>query len=82
LLRKLGRTVAQQWLLAGHLPVITVPPAEEQRAKEILARHVAQDWTLCDATSIAVLHGRGVSRVFTFDHHFRQYRRHHVLGLG
>ena len=81
LLRKLGRTVARQWLLAGNLPVVTVLPAEEQRAKEILARHVDKDWTLCDAISFAVLESRGVSRAFTFDHHFRQFGRFKVLGL-
>lgn len=82
LLRKLGRTVARQWLLTGHLPVVAVLPAEEQRAKEILARHVDKDWTLCDATSFAVLDARRVSRAFTFDRHFRQYGRFQVLGLA
>ena len=81
LLRKLGRTVARQWLLAGRLPVVTVLPVEEHRAKDILARHVDKDWTLCDAISFAVLDARRVSRAFTFDHHFRQYGRIHVLGL-
>jgi predicted nucleic acid-binding protein len=81
LLRKLGRTVARQWLFTGSLPVVAVLPAEEQRAKDILARHVDKDWTLCDAVSLAVLDARRVSRAFTFDHHFRQYGRLQVLGL-
>ena len=81
LLRKLGRTVARQWLLTGHLPVVGVVPTEEQRAKDILARHVDKDWTLCDAISFAVLDARRVSRAFTFDRHFRQYGRVQVLGL-
>jgi predicted nucleic acid-binding protein len=80
LLRRLGRTVARQWLLTSHLPVVAVIPAEEQRAKEILARHVDKDWTLCDAISFAVLDARRVPRAFTFDHHFRQYGRILVLG--
>jgi predicted nucleic acid-binding protein len=81
LVRKLGRTVARQWLLSGGLPVIRVLPAEEEKAREILARHVDKDWTLCDAVSFAVLEMRGVGRAFTFDRHFRQYGRVHVLGL-
>jgi predicted nucleic acid-binding protein len=81
LLRRLGRTVARQWLLAGNLPVVGALSGEEQRAREILARHVDKDWTLCDAISFAVLEARRVSRVFTFDHHFRQYGRFQVLGL-
>ena len=81
LLRKLGRTMARQWLLTGGLPVVPVSSAEEQRAKEILARHTDKDWTLCDAISFAVLDIRRLARAFTFDHHFRQYGRIQVLGL-
>ena len=80
LLRKLGRTIARQWLLTGGLPVVRVLPAEEQKAREILARHSDKDWTLCDAISFAVLETRRVGRAFTFDRHFRQYRRIQVLG--
>lgn len=81
LVRKLGREIARQWLLTGGLPVVRALPAEEQSAKEILARHTDKDWTLCDAISFAVLDARHVARAFTFDHHFRQYGRIQVLGL-
>jgi uncharacterized protein len=81
LLRKLGRAIARQWLLTGGLPVMRVLPAEEQKAREILARHTDKDWTLCDAISFAVLDTRRVDRAFTFDHHFRQYGRIQILGL-
>ena len=81
LVRKLGRTIARQWLLTGGLPVVRVLPGEEQKAREILARHTDKDWTLCDAISFAVLELRRVERAFTFDHHFRQYGRIQVLGL-
>jgi len=82
LLRRLGRGIAREWLLTGGLTVVPVLPAEEQRAKEILARHTDKDWTLCDAISFAVLDARRVTRAFTFDHHFRQYGRIQVLGLN
>ena len=81
LLRKLGRSLARDWLLTGGLTVVRVLPAEEQAAREILARHTDKDWTLCDAISFAVLDARRVARAFTFDHHFRQYGRIQVLGL-
>lgn len=81
LLRKLGRAIAREWLLAGGLPVVRAVPDEEQRAKEILARHTDKDWTLCDAISFAVLDTRRIRRAFTFDHHFRQYGRIEVVGL-
>ena len=69
-------------MLAGGLTVLTALPDEEQKAKEILARHTDKDWTLCDAISFAVLDARHVARVFAFDHHFRQYGRIHVLGVN
>jgi predicted nucleic acid-binding protein len=81
LVRKLGRAIARQWLLTGGLPVVRALPAEEQSAKEILARHIDKDWTLCDAISFAILDARHVARAFTFDHHFQQYGRIQVLGL-
>ncbi len=81
LLRKLGRTVAREWLLRGGLPVVRALPAEEQGAKEILARHTDKDWSLCDAISFAVLDARQVAVAFAFDRHFRQYGRIQVLGL-
>jgi predicted nucleic acid-binding protein len=81
LLRKLGRAIARQWLLTGGLPVVRAWPAEEQSAKEILARHTDKDWTLCDAISFAVLDARHIATAFTFDTHFRQYGRIQVLGL-
>ena len=81
LLRKLGRALAREWLLTGGLPVVRVMPKEEERAKEILARHTDKDWTLCDAISFAVLEERRIRLAFTFDHHFRQFGRIEVLGL-
>jgi uncharacterized protein len=81
LVRKLGRAIARDWLLTATLPVVRVLPAEEQRAREIIARHSDKDWTLCDAMSFAVMDARRVSRAFTFDRHFRQYGRYQVLGL-
>ena len=74
-----GRSLASG--CAGGLPVLRALPAEEQRAREILARHTDKDWTLCDAISFAVLDAHHVARAFTFDHHFQQYGRIQVLGL-
>ena len=81
LLRKLGRTIASQWLLTGGLAVVRAQPPEEQSARALLARHADKDWTLCDAISFALLDARRIARAFTFDRHFRQYGRIQVLGL-
>jgi predicted nucleic acid-binding protein len=82
LLRKLGRLIARQWLLTATLPVVRALPREEERAREILASHTDEDWSLCDALSFAVLESRGASAAFSFDHHFARYGRFEVLGLG
>jgi len=37
LLRKLGRTLAREWLMIGTLPIIRVLPAEEAHAREMIA---------------------------------------------
>ena len=80
LLRKLGRTIAREWLLGGGLPVIRVLPTEEQRAKEILTKFADKDWSLCDAISFAVIEARRAAAAFSFDHHFAQFGRFRVLG--
>jgi len=81
LLRKLGRAVALKWLLTGGLPILRVSPAEEDRARELLARFADKDWSLCDAMSFALMEVRGVRAAFSFDRHFAQHGRFRVLGL-
>lgn len=82
LLRKLGRTLALEWLLRGSLPVVRVSPREEQRAKEVLAIYRDKDWSLCDAISFAVIEARGIELAFSFDSHFVQFGRCRILGAG
>jgi uncharacterized protein len=60
--------------------VIRVLPEEEDRAREIVARHSDKDWSFCDAISFAVLDVRGIRRAFTFDGDFLQYSRIDVSG--
>lgn len=80
LLRKLGRAIAREWLLAGRLTVVPALPAEEARARSLITTHTDKDWTFCDAVSFAIMESRKVSRAFTFDHHFRQFGRFEILG--
>src|SRR5574340_669898 len=72
LLRKVGRSLAREWLLAGGLPVLRVLPQEEERAKELIARYRDKDWSLCDAISFAVMERRRVRTAFSCDTHLKQ----------
>ena len=82
LLRRLGRGTALDWLLKPTIPVVRAMPADEQRAKEILARYRDKDFSLCDAISFAVMQRLGMRTAFSFDRHFLQYGRFEVLGCG
>jgi predicted nucleic acid-binding protein len=73
--------VAREWLLSGGLSVLRALPQEEARARAILGARRDKDWSLCDAISFAVLETRGARMAFSFDRHFRQYRRFEFLGL-
>jgi len=64
------------------VPVIRAFPEEEDRAREIIAKHSDRNWSLCDAISFAVIDLREIRRAFTFDRHFLQYRSIEVLGLS
>ncbi|MEX2123921.1 MAG: PIN domain-containing protein [Woeseia sp.] len=81
LLRKLGRSLALEWLFSGGLPVVRVSPQEEQRAKEILERYNDKDWSLCDSISFAVVDSRNIDAAFSFDRHFLQFGGCRVLGI-
>jgi uncharacterized protein len=82
LLRKLGRTLAREWLLSGGLPVVRATPDEESRAKELLERYSDKDWSLCDSISFSVIAGRGVGLAFSFDRHFLQFGGCRILGIS
>ncbi|HEX4954117.1 MAG TPA: PIN domain-containing protein [Thermoanaerobaculia bacterium] len=82
LIRRLGRLLAREWLLAGGLPVLAALPHEVEKARAILARHADKDWSLCDAISFAVIDARGVGAAFAFDRHFLQWGRSEILGAA
>lgn len=81
LLRRLGRALAREWLLTASLPVAHARRSEEERARALIGRYKDKDWSFCDAVSFAVIEERGISAAFAFDHHFKQFGRHRVLGL-
>ncbi len=82
LLCRVGRSVARQWMLSGALPSVRALSEDEDKARELIARHDDKDWSLCDAISFAMSSRLGVKRAFSFDHHFGQLGRLEVLGLS
>jgi predicted nucleic acid-binding protein len=82
LLRKLGRMLAREWLLTGGLAVVRALPAEEDRAREIIARHSDKNWSLCYAISFAVLEARGIRRAFTFESPLPTVQPDRSVGVG
>ena len=81
LLRKLGRTLALEWLISDTLPVERATLADEERARELLMTHRDKDWSLCDAFSFATIERRRIRTAFSFDHHFLQRGGFEVLGV-
>jgi predicted nucleic acid-binding protein len=82
LLRKVGRSVAREWLLQSGLDALRVTSDEERLAKELIATHDDKDWSLCDTTSFVVIERRRAGGAFTFDHHIRQRPGIRVWGLS
>lgn len=80
LLRKLGRTLAREWLLTGGLAVVSAHAVEVQRAKALIAKYSDKNWSLCDAISFVVIDARGAGAAFSFGHHFAQHGGFDVLG--
>lgn len=53
--------------------IVRVTPADERRARAIIAQYDDKDFTLTDATSFAVMERLGIGHAFTFDRNFTQY---------
>lgn len=53
--------------------LVRVGGRDEQRAKEILFHYRDKEYSLCDATSFAIMERLGLTLAFTFDDHFRQH---------
>lgn len=53
-----------------HIHMVYADVKLETLALEILRQYDDQDFSYADAVSFAVMRQRGISEVFTFDHHF------------
>lgn len=80
---RLGRKVADEFLrwVDETEGVILVHVTQEQhkRALGLIARHRDKRYSVADAVSFVVMEELGISHVFSFDDHFRQYGRFVVL---
>ena len=75
-LNRLGRDVATRLLQEideGSSTIVRVSAADERRAREIIMTHDDKDYSLTDATSVAVMERLHIGEAFTFDRHFAQF---------
>src|SRR3989304_2636109 len=76
LLARLGSSVALgvlQEIDHSATTIVRTRPADERRAREILAQYDDKDFSLTDAISFAVMERLRITHAFTFDRHFAQY---------
>jgi predicted nucleic acid-binding protein len=52
--------------------VVRVTGVDEDRARQLIDRQTDKEYSLCDATSFAVMKRLGLVLAFAFDDHFRQ----------
>lgn len=64
----------------GVLEVIHVTETLINRGLELFKRRLDKDWSLTDCISFVVMQDRGISNVFTTDHHFEQAGFKKLLG--
>lgn len=71
-----GGGAARQFLLAmanSATRIMRVRGMDEARAREIIFKFADKEYSLCDATSFAVMERLGLRLAFTFDDHFTQH---------
>lgn len=61
------------------LSVERVRVEDEVRAMAIVRAHDDKSYSLCDATSFAVMDRLGIAEAIAFDRHFREYGRFTIL---
>jgi predicted nucleic acid-binding protein len=76
LLARRGRELAARILVEidrSSTAIVRARAADEQRAREIIARYRDKDFSLTDAISFAIMERLGIGQAFTFDRDFAQY---------
>jgi predicted nucleic acid-binding protein len=58
---------------SSRMTVIEATRADWERAFTFFCDHHDKSWSLIDCTSMLICRDRGIQRVFTYDHHFRQF---------
>ncbi|MGI8550281.1 MAG: type II toxin-antitoxin system VapC family toxin [Dehalococcoidia bacterium] len=61
-------------LRAGNTVIVRATTRDEQRAEAIIFQHADKRFSLTDAISFAVMECLHITRAFTFDRNFEEYR--------
>lgn len=68
---------------AEHNPIMIQEPvsaADQSGATRLLRQHADKSYSFCDAVSFLVMQRIGLTRVATFDDHFRQFGGLEIVG--
>jgi predicted nucleic acid-binding protein len=77
-----GRHRAWQFLqtiYAGSTNIVRVEEQDERRARSLIEQYHDKDFSYCDAISFVVMERLSISKVISFDEHFRQYGKFVIL---
>lgn len=83
ILREMGRVVARTFLarVYGSTSTVLAPVTaeDERQGLVILDRHRDKDFSFADSVAFAVCERLGITYAFSYDRHFQQYGRLHVV---
>lgn len=63
----------------GDLEIVRIAAEDFQAASQVYSEFVDKEWSFTDCTSYVVIRRLQISKVFSFDNHFRQFGIVHVL---
>jgi predicted nucleic acid-binding protein len=71
-LRQLAEQALQQFRVSSRVEIVPASHEDWERGFEFYAARADKSWSLVDCLSILLCYQRGITEVFTGDHHFEQ----------
>lgn len=77
--RRLALGLLDALKAGGFCKVLRLTADDEQRAEAICRNHDDKEYSLCDASSFALMERLGIKEAAAYDRHYREYGRFLVL---